>query len=741
MSFCKISSKNSVSLKSIISFYLISLLFILGGCGGENKSGAQANASDGIVRPQNFIMGIASHIGTMYPQDHAAWRNTDNKSIQQIAITELHADSLRDELLWRYLGDSPDNEQTERVAPAIARFKEVGGMGGKILLILDYSHPDWITYGFPATRDQRQAFARYAHRAINAIGPENLAGIEIWNEWDNWMAWTGSKPEVWNTPCPLEGDDTIACAILYAKLVEALVNPEVEGLSTPSLRKLSPKVPIIVGATLSFNPQWTQPMLEYLRENHVQVDGYSIHPYGTAGDINGCYVDWNVTPLDEGKAQCVKGASERVAEWYGQELPIYVTELGFTTGKSADPKPNASDITPELQAELLVKSYVRTRAVDNVQGIWWYDLIQDYAPQNAQYPYGQGTNEWENGYGLVSRIGDYAAQKAGETRPAGFAYAALAVFWKECSNISGDINRNRYFQLDCTDGKRHIFLDATIEELKQAQANGGILVDLLGVKGNVERGTAVPTDWAGGQVGVYGGNSISLGMRIEGKAYSGQTVTAVINIPNIDRYEWKSKCDMVNIMGCPLNWEDAAYISLDPTNPNYTIRGWAGNWDDFQGISSIGRLFRVQAIKNNQVASEVYFRPTIYQAAGSAAVGDITSPESGVIRIAGDAWAFDWENINRSGRLYVTIGGDCNNEISEKHVVEANRQWDVRKAAAYPQVQGSLYGFDRLIYTNLRGSKTIYLYPIPSDWKPSDGCGGLGTTLGSANGKAVDIGI
>ncbi|MDR1427331.1 MAG: glycoside hydrolase family 99-like domain-containing protein, partial [Bifidobacteriaceae bacterium] len=651
---------------------------------------AAAKDDDAIVRPENFLMGIASHLGS---SDGWAVRDSDGSSIQEIALTELGASTLRDELMWDYLGDSPENENVAMSQPAIERLKTVRAEGGKLLLVLDYGHRQRIdaskNEGFPATRDQREAFARYAIRAIETIGAENLAGLEIWNEWSSYMGWRGGEPgPVWGTPCPVAGAEPITgCPIVYGKLVEALMNPEHEGLATKSLRDVAPGVPVIVGASHAFDPQWTQPMLTYLREHDVRVDGYSTHPYASETG-NGCAVNWTATPLDEAKAQCIKGARERVEEWYGQELPIYVTELGFTVG---DPK-----ITADIQAELLVKAFVRTRAVDDVLGVWWYDLLEDYPADASLYP--NEADSMEGGYGLITRIGSRADHKAGAVKPAGIAYGALSRFWADCADVSGSPTANTYFELDCADGTRHVFLDATLGQLREAQAQGGTLVDLLGVKADLAPNSPVPADWAGQQVGVLGAKGGAFTVTLTGRAYRGETVRAATDIQGVSTFRWESRMP-------DGEWLAAAYAPADSASAEYKIGGPSGTGlADFQGANSVGKEFRVQALKAGLPVAEAFFRPATSRAVGSVGGDGVTSPEEGKIRIAADAWAFDGAALDEPGKLYASVGAQCGQPGAEGHgPLTANQAWRADQAVAYPQAEGSPYGFDATFDTALYG--------------------------------------
>jgi hypothetical protein len=408
-----------------------------------------------------------------------------------------------------------------------------------------------------------------------------------------------------------------------------------------------------------------------------------------------------------------------VTQWYGQELPIFISELGYTTGDPAFP--------PERQAELLVKAYVRVRAVDGVAGIWWYDLLEDYVYNNGV------ANVNENGYGLIKRVGSLDQHEVGDYKPAAYAYAALAGFWKGCANLSGDITDNNYFQIDCADGGRHVFVDATLGQLQQAQAAGGTLVDLLGEKGELPSGTPVTADWAGREVGVYGATFDSFGLRLEGKAYRGQTVTAVTDLPGVEGYAWEIK----DSSGA---WVTAPYAPADPAVASYTIGGDSGTgWADFQ--DSWGRDFKVSALKDGQVVGTAFFRPTTHQAAGYASAPGLTSPSPGVLQVAGDAWSFDWAQVNQPGRLYFTVGGRCGEVgVDGYGPFEATESWLARIGTLFPQITGALYGFDLTFQTNEYGPQQVFIYSVPVDWRPELGCAGLTTTLGGGNASTVDLG-
>ena len=401
-------------------------------------------AAQGPIRPEQFHMGIASHLGDRKP------RLSDGKLDGEIALTDLGATTLRDEAGWDHM-DDPGWADALKLVPQ---------NGGKIMLLLDYGNPKYLEGGpFPDTPGERKAFLQYARALVTKVGPKNLVGIEVWNEWDVYMGWGGQYQ--WNDPCPIDASDAPGCPLVYAQLVESLLHPEREGLGVPSLRQAAPGVPIVVNAIGARDAPWTAAVMSRLRERKVQVDGAVLHPYVSAG--NGCPGSSRRPPAGPRvAANCVRLVADEVASAYGQRLPIYVTEVGWSSYDGP------GGVSEDVQARNLVEFYVRARATGDTAGIWWYDLVEDVRPDDAE----------EEHFGLIRR--DPADRgRPGQTKPAGHAYGALAHFWAGCTDIDGAFQGNRTFDLSCPDGDRQIVLSATQAELEAAVADGHTVVDLL----------------------------------------------------------------------------------------------------------------------------------------------------------------------------------------------------------------------------------------------------------------------
>ena len=417
------------------------------------------------VWPEQFLMGIASHLGNSRP------RASDGKRDGEIALTELGATTLRDEAGWADI-DHPGWADALQIVPQ---------HGGTIMLLLDYGNPNYLEGGaFPDTPEERQAFLEYALTLVAKVGPENLAGLEVWNEWSNYLGWHGAYR--WGDPCPVDPSDAPGCPRVYAQLVESLLYPEREGLDLPSLREAAPGVPVVVNAVSARDAPWTETVMSQLRDRDVQVDGAVLHPY-VSGE-NGCPGTSSTPAGAQVAAACVRLVADEVAAAYGQRLPIYVTEVGWSSYDGPH------GVSEDVQARNLVEFYVRARATGDVAGIWWYDLVED-----------RNDDPGEVHFGLIRRDPS-DPMRPGETKPAGHAYAALARFWAGCAEVDGMYQENR-FTLPCADGQRQIVLDATRADLETALADDLALVDLLG---------AVPDVGTGGDVTRLVGRPVGLGV-------------------------------------------------------------------------------------------------------------------------------------------------------------------------------------------------------------------------------------
>jgi len=420
------------------------------------------------VGPDGFIMGVASHL--MWSRA----RPSDGKGLAEIAITEMGVQSLRDEASW---GEMDEPNWTTPLQP-------VAEHGGKVMLLLDYGNRRFMEGGgFPDTKEERAAFLQYASTVVTKVGPENLSGVEVWNEWDIYMGWP-QRPAV-GSPCPTDPQDKPGCPMMYVDLVEAMLYPERVGIDQPSFREAAPGVPVIVNAISARNPEWTETVMTEMGKRGIEVDGAVVHPYVHAPD--GCPGSSSAPAGADVAANCVHLVAEEVAEAYGSRVPVYVTEVGWSSYDFD------GGVSERGQAVNLVELYVRVRATGDVGGVWWYDLINDDGHEDPA----------EAQFGLMRRADpNYHLAVPGELKPSGRAFAALAGFWNECHSVDGSYKAdNREFTVICPDEPRQIILDAEEDELDAAIDDGGTLVDLLGDLPESSDAADVP-EFVGRPVGV-----------------------------------------------------------------------------------------------------------------------------------------------------------------------------------------------------------------------------------------------
>ncbi|MDR1799365.1 MAG: glycoside hydrolase family 5 protein [Bifidobacteriaceae bacterium] len=465
---------------------------------GEATICDHATDSTCPIVPATFQTGVTSHIS-----DGGQATRADGQTDMAVAVAELGANSIRTYVTWPMAEptgyDYPAGYYEERMT----LLGQVSQNGGKAILILDKSNQNHVAWGFPNSDQERQAFVNYAHNLvtdyINRYGVDSLGGFEIWNEWnwlDGWQANGGAKPNPYE-PCQLYGrNESRGCPIAYAELVEAVV---------PTLRQLAPNVPIIVGGTSNTDIGWMRPMLAELRQRGVHVDGVSVHPYG---NLWGC--DGAAAGPPCGSEYLTRQFIDVLWESYGASLPVYITEVGWSTPTPALTDPDDLRLVDQpTQARYLVEAYARLRSVATVQGVYWYTVRND-----------THLSHYEHYFGLLEADFGY--------KPAATALQSLANFWAGCTS---EVGMAPYFTLTCPGGERRIVLDATAAQLQQALAQGWTVVDLLGQYAAVTPGSQLPAGLAGHHVGLrsQAPQGPSLGQPVlSGTPVVGQVLTVAV---------------------------------------------------------------------------------------------------------------------------------------------------------------------------------------------------------------------
>lgn len=97
---------------------------------------------------------------------------------------------IRTDVRWNQIEAVPG---TFDFGPLTQRLTQAARHGLKVIGILDYGHPTYTDMLGPQSPDQRHAFARFANRAVSALGPW-ISAWEVWNEPNHPRFWP-PKPD------------------------------------------------------------------------------------------------------------------------------------------------------------------------------------------------------------------------------------------------------------------------------------------------------------------------------------------------------------------------------------------------------------------------------------------------------------------------------------------------------------------------------------------------------------------
>ena len=236
--------------------------------------------------------------------------------------------------------------------------------GVKLLGIVNYNNKLYGPEKAPASAEAIAAYGRYALAIADRF---DLVGLEVFNEFN--------QDRFNDTACGTRGN----CYIPLLQAVHDTVSPT------------HPDLPIVAGATARYDHDffmgmWQSGGLQY-------SDAMSFHPYEVVGgnpdDLRGI----------------VTQARSDMTEFAGAEVPVWITELGWTTSMGGWSLP--------VQGEMLARAEVLALAA-GAEKYFWYDLIND----------SQDLGDHEGNFGLFEntpRPGTVALAP----KPAAFAQALL----------------------------------------------------------------------------------------------------------------------------------------------------------------------------------------------------------------------------------------------------------------------------------------------------------------------------
>ncbi|PTX98047.1 hypothetical protein DB345_04205 [Spartobacteria bacterium LR76] len=342
---------------------------------GVSASAGFAEQKEAPRNLSDFVLGFNAH----------SIQERDAPFLKAIGIHRLRLD-----LGWRYVSDEggvvdPGHRGLQSIVDAPAWIDDP-------LVILGYGHPAFQNGGRPSTPEARRAYVAYALASAEKLHSKTKL-FEVWNEWN--VAGMGRTPMEEGVGKP--EDYAALLAETYAALKARFPDLVVLGGAMGG-----------IGADDDYLPRAIKAGM--LRS----LDGLSIHPY--------FYGAKDPLRLPE---IAIPARMSQLAEWLqaapgGADTPLYVTELGWPTYGEG------FGVTPDEQADFMVRSVLLLACYRQVRGVWLYEFRDS----------GQAPGEREHHFGIVASDGTPkpAYHLLGEA--ASLLSQALSI--ERISNPSGD---------------------------------------------------------------------------------------------------------------------------------------------------------------------------------------------------------------------------------------------------------------------------------------------------------------
>jgi hypothetical protein len=349
-----------------------------------------------------FILGISTHLMNF---------DTSPEPALQLAAA-AGFDAVKDDAFWSTAEPQPN--QWRIVPPWRDYLNTASSLNLTRLTILDYSTGEYDN-AKPRTPAVKTGYLEYVDYVTRQLG-NKVDFYEIWNEWD------------------LEATKDPQLSADYATLVRETV---------PLIRKNTTNVNgtparILAG---SITPQgMDNGFADRLIDAGMLdlVDGLSIHPYAH------CAANGRNNP--ESWVQWLRDYEQHVRAKAGRVVPIYLTEMAWPSHKGP------CGTTPQTQAAYMARILLFTRTVPNINGIWWYDLIND----------GPDKSDQEHNFGVLNE--DLSA------KPAYAAVKAIADVIRHFTwDAKASIQSANVYQLYFNKGNEHVVAAWAVGESRQEQ--------------------------------------------------------------------------------------------------------------------------------------------------------------------------------------------------------------------------------------------------------------------------------
>ncbi|TCC47774.1 hypothetical protein E0H75_23795 [Kribbella capetownensis] len=322
---------------------------VLGGLAGSTVAAAlgttvpaQAKSDkpgkkDAVQTTPKFLMGLNTHLtGPKYIPDSVS------------VLQQSSANAIRDECAWAKVELQAG---VFAVPPEIdTYYTQIVAQGIEPMIILDYGNPLYDGGERPTSAAGIAAFCAYAEFVAQHFAGQ-VTRFEVWNEWDIAIGGVTGNGD------PVE----------YVNLLSAVY---------ATLKAVDPTITVVGGAVSALNYTYINTLLG----NGILAvcDIFSVHTY--------VYADLPIeNRVPEVWWQHVQDL-QTVLRTYnsGQDFPLYVTELGWTTGFK--PLTDDAGITQELQAAYVARLYLIARSLPYLKGLWIYGFEDEAWSYNTYGP-------------------------------------------------------------------------------------------------------------------------------------------------------------------------------------------------------------------------------------------------------------------------------------------------------------------------------------------------------------------
>ncbi len=302
-------------------------------------------------------LGVATH---MY-----GW---DDKALLPV-MKQLGVTVFRDSICWNYV---EKQKGKYKIPPRITTFMErITGSGIKMIVALYYSNKIYDNPHDP------KAFANYCRFVASKLKGKPVAAFEIYNEPNGWFrpqyggAWNGKDNALW-----------------IEKFAEYM------STAAAAIREVDQTTPIISGGGV---PCATAYLMKRFPKAFKNIDGLTEHPYSFS--LPPETIPWggakilerdgiSVANDDHSITSLINTLRRHSKEYLGRELPVWVTEVGFSN--YYDQKRPAQDrgFTQKVQAMYLARSLIIGMA--SGAKVWCIYNLMDTADNryNSNYNFG-----------------------------------------------------------------------------------------------------------------------------------------------------------------------------------------------------------------------------------------------------------------------------------------------------------------------------------------------------------------